>query len=63
MVPRSANALFTGRQTLLQELEDTIRDSIDCPWDAPQCRIVISGIGGQGKSEVCLQLARRLRHV
>ncbi|KAK5094369.1 hypothetical protein LTS08_008650 [Lithohypha guttulata] len=63
MVPRTANSLFTGRQELLQELEDTVRDAVYCPWDRDQCRIVISGMGGQGKSEVCLQLARRLRSV
>lgn len=63
MVPRAANPLFTGRRDLLQELEDTIRDAIDCPWDRPQCCIVISGMGGQGKSEICLQLARKLRSV
>lgn len=63
MVPRSANPLFTGRQQLLQELEDTVRDAVFCPWERVQCRVVISGIGGQGKSEVCLQLARRLRPV
>ncbi|KAK5069263.1 hypothetical protein LTR64_008443 [Lithohypha guttulata] len=63
MVPRTANPLFTGRQELLQELEDTARDAVYCPWDRDQCRIVISGMGEQGKSEVCLQLARRLRSV
>lgn len=63
MVPRLANPLFTGRHDLLQELEDTVRDAVFCPWERAQCRIVISGIGGQGKSEVCLQLARRLRQM
>jgi len=63
IVPRAVNSLFTGRQDLLQELDDIIRDALYCPWDRPQCRIVISGIGGQGKSEICLQLAQRLRHV
>lgn len=61
MVPRTANPLFTGRQELLQELEGTVRDTVYCPWERDQCRMVIWGMGGQGKSEVCLQLARRLR--
>lgn len=63
MVPRTANPLFTGRHDLLQELEDVVRDAVYCPWDRAPCRIVISGMGGQGKSEVCLQLAPRLRGV
>lgn len=62
-MPRTANPSFTGRHDLLQELDDTVRDVVDCLWDRPQCRIVISGVGGQGKSEICLQLARRLRPV
>lgn len=62
-MPRAANPLFMGRQDLLQELENTIRDAVHCPWDRPQCRIVVSGMGGQGKSEICLQLARRLRQL
>lgn len=63
LVRRTTNPLFTGRQDLLHELEETIRDAIYCPWNRSTCRIVISGMGGQGKSEVCLQLARRLRHM
>ncbi|KAK5089459.1 hypothetical protein LTR70_005958 [Exophiala xenobiotica] len=63
IMPRTANPLFTGRQDLLKELEHIVRDAVHCPWGRSQCRIVISGIGGQGKSEICLQLARRLRQL
>ena len=61
IVPRAVNTLFTGRLDLLQELEDIVRAAVHAPQDRDMCRIVISGIGGQGKSEICLQLARRLR--
>jgi len=63
MVPRTANSLFTGREDLLQSLDGIVRDAVTNAWGGRQCRIVISGMGGQGKSEICLQLARRLRHL
>jgi hypothetical protein len=61
MVTRPTNPLFTGREELLQDLDDIIRNAVKKPRDQTQCRIVISGMGGQGKSEICLQLAHRLR--
>lgn len=60
-MPRSANPLFTGREDLLHDLDRLVRDAVNNPWAGTQCRIVLSGIGGQGKSEICLQLTRRLR--
>ena len=63
MVTRHANPLFTGRKDLLQELDGIVRDATKDPADRPQCRIVLSGMGGQGKSEICLQLAHSLRHM
>lgn len=62
-MPRSGNPLFTGREDLLRDLDRVVRDALNNPWAGTQCRIVLSGIGGQGKSETCLQLARRLRHL
>ena len=60
-VPRTANPLFTGREDLLEELGAIISSTISTPPHQEQCRIVISGLGGQGKSEICLQLARHFR--
>src|SRR5437762_581678 len=60
-VARSSNALFTGREDILDGLETTIRASVQPSSPIIQCRMVISGIGGQGKSEICLQLAQRVR--
>ena len=60
-VTRPPNPLFTGRADILQELDSVVRDTVYSYTRQSQCRIVITGIGGQGKSESCLQLAHRLR--
>ncbi|KAJ9612530.1 hypothetical protein H2200_004127 [Cladophialophora chaetospira] len=61
MVPRSSNALFTGREDILDSLEKTVRAAAQDCWRTDPCCIVISGLGGQGKSEISLQLAQRVR--
>ncbi|PCG92612.1 NB-ARC [Penicillium occitanis (nom. inval.)] len=60
-VTRPANTLFVGRDDILCELENLVCSAIKRPSYHDQCWIVISGIGGQGKSEICLQLANRVR--
>ncbi|KAL8706420.1 MAG: hypothetical protein Q9225_007959, partial [Loekoesia sp. 1 TL-2023] len=60
-VNRPTNTLFTGRDDILDELEATIRNAVKNTSRPEQCSIVISGMGGQGKSEICLQLAHRVR--
>ncbi|KAI4264737.1 MAG: hypothetical protein L6R42_000169 [Xanthoria sp. 1 TBL-2021] len=59
----SRNPLFTGRDDILRKLEATIRDAVKDSLYPNQCTIVISGMGGQGKSEICLQLAYRVRQI
>lgn len=63
MIYRPTNTLFTGREEILLELEATVRDAIQTPSRSDTCNIVISGMGAQGKSEICLQLARRVRKI
>ncbi|RMZ91050.1 hypothetical protein DV736_g1719, partial [Chaetothyriales sp. CBS 134916] len=58
---QTKNPLFTGRDDILQALDSIIVDAVQYPQPEKQCRIVISGIGGEGKSEICLQLANRHR--
>ena len=53
-VTRPPNPLVTGREDLLQELDDIVRDAVKKAPDQTQCRTVIVGMGGQGKSEICL---------
>ncbi|KAF2795537.1 hypothetical protein K505DRAFT_239679, partial [Melanomma pulvis-pyrius CBS 109.77] len=56
VVPRAVNSLFTGRDELVDRIRSAFR--IDESQNiAEQKRFVITGIGGQGKSEVCLKVA------
>lgn len=61
VVNRAANPWFTGREDVLQELGTVIDSALAAVPSEKQCQIVVSGIGGQGKSELCLQLAHRFR--
>lgn len=60
-VPRNPNKLFTGREDIMDELGSTINQVLNSPPTVEQCCIVISGLGGLGKSEICLQLAQKYR--
>jgi Cdc6-like AAA superfamily ATPase len=61
VVPRSPNTLFTGRKDILDDLERRVRAAVQDGSPSNQCRVVITGLGGQGKSEISLQLAQRVR--
>ncbi|OQV11358.1 NB-ARC domain-containing protein, partial [Cladophialophora immunda] len=61
VVPRSPNTLFTGRKDILDDLERRVRAAVQDGSRSNQCRVVIAGLGGQGKSEISLQLAQRVR--
>lgn len=56
------NSLFTGRKYLLNRLQDNVNGVLNGPSQHGPCWIVISALGGQGKSEICLQLADRVRN-
>ena len=56
MVPRSASRVYTGRREIGERLAQAL--SFDPLTPAKQQRtFVIIGIGGTGKSEVCLKFA------
>ncbi|RYP25497.1 hypothetical protein DL767_008360 [Monosporascus sp. MG133] len=57
LVPRSVNPMFTGRRDVVERIKKAI---IPSTYD-DQKRFVITGLGGQGKSEVCLKVADELR--
>jgi phage/plasmid-associated DNA primase len=59
-VPRSTNDLFTGRTEILRRIQEALH-GIHTPSADKQKRFVITGVGGQGKSEVCLQVASLVR--
>jgi Mrp family chromosome partitioning ATPase len=59
MVPQPVNSLFTGRSELIAQIQSAIRtDDLDM---TEQKRLVITGMGGMGKSEVCLRIANEMR--
>jgi len=59
LVPRSVNPLFVGRKTIIQAIVEAI--SPDKAGVGDQKRFVLTGMGGQGKSEVCLRVANEVR--
>ncbi|KAK5051501.1 hypothetical protein LTR84_003153 [Exophiala bonariae] len=62
-VSRSPNALFTGRDDILEELEACVQSALNGPHPSQQSRSLIFGIGGQGKSEICLQLVQHVHNL
>ena len=61
MIPRALNSLFTGRSDLLDRIQSALQGE-SIPIAQTQRRFVITGLGGQGKSEICLQIASLMRH-
>ena len=55
------NTLFTGRADLLAQIQTALRSNTTPVNVNQQKRFVITGLGGQGKSEICLQVANLLR--
>jgi phage/plasmid-associated DNA primase len=60
IVPRPKNDLFTGRGELLLRIRKAVLYDRTSSPDT-QKRFVITGLGGQGKSEICLQVANQMR--
>lgn len=60
-VTRPLNNLFTGREDILGKIEDALRHNL-AETEAPfQRSFIITGMGGQGKSEICLKIANTMR--
>ncbi|TVY88425.1 Protein SERAC1, partial [Lachnellula willkommii] len=60
MVPRAINNLFTGRTDILRRVQGALRNN-EAIYPNNQRRFVITGLGGQGKSELCLKVASLMR--
>ena len=60
ILPRALNTLFTGRDELLLRIQKALRYNHTSSPNK-QKRFVITGLGGQGKSEICLKIANELR--
>ncbi|KFX97135.1 hypothetical protein V490_02942 [Pseudogymnoascus sp. VKM F-3557] len=60
LVPRGVNKLFTGRSEIIDKIKGAIRN--DSTQHADKQKVfVITGLGGMGKTEICLQVANILR--
>ncbi|OBT39283.1 hypothetical protein VE00_10598 [Pseudogymnoascus sp. WSF 3629] len=60
MVPAVVNYLFTGRADLLLRMRKALHSNHTSLPDE-QKRFVLTGLGGQGKSEICLKFASLMR--
>lgn len=59
IMPRLARCLFIGRTELIERMKNTlIYDKVP---QGKQQRFVITGPGGQGKSETCIYFANQVR--
>jgi adenylylsulfate kinase-like enzyme len=61
IVPRIVNSLFTGRSAVVERIQSALRDHGSDTTKQQRVVIVITGIGGMGKSEVCLRVADLMR--
>lgn len=57
---RTVNTLFTGRTELLERLKEALLCD-RASHTEEQKRFIITGLGGQGKSEICLKIANQMR--
>lgn len=55
-LPHAVNSLFTGREEFLKEM----KLALCTPVPDKQRRYVVTGMGGMGKSEVCLKLGEEV---
>ncbi|KAJ0108751.1 hypothetical protein J7T55_011242 [Diaporthe amygdali] len=58
LVHRSTNPHFTGRHNIIDKIVRAISPE---PTTDQQRRFVVTGMGGQGKSEICLHVANEVR--
>lgn len=61
LVPRSVHSLFTGREEVLEKIYGLL-DSSQSAAQTRQRRMIITGLGGQGKSEICLKVAEQMQN-
>jgi len=62
MVPRAASRLYTGRQELGERLAQMLLFDPSTP-PIQQRTFAIIGVGGTGKSEVCLEIFERSKSI
>ena len=60
-VPYNVSSVFTGRGDILRKLHDTCVPRQGQILDGVQNRYVIHGLGGSGKTQICLKFAHDCR--
>jgi Mrp family chromosome partitioning ATPase len=60
MIPQPVNSLFVGRNELISEICHALRH--ENPELNQRKIYVLTGDGGQGKSEICLQVASLMQN-
>ena len=60
LLPRDPTSLFTGRQRLLDEMRNVYFPTTSVSISG-QKRYVVHGLGGVGKTELCLKFAEQFR--
>lgn len=60
IVPRGSSTHFTGRASVIEEIQDRLCNPAR-ELESKQRRFVIVGMGGIGKSEICLKVAEDIR--
>jgi hypothetical protein len=62
LVPRRSNTLFTGQRELRAKLKDQLLPSAVRFHEQDKSKVfVLHGIGGVGKSEICIKFAEEHR--
>jgi len=58
-IPHAANPYFTGRNEIRQQLSDCL---IFSRRERLQQRFLLYGMGGSGKTQICLKFTREFKH-
>lgn len=57
-VPRNVSSIFTGREDICQDLQERCLPSNPPNAQKKQKRYVLHGLGGSGKTQICLKFAQ-----
>ena len=61
-IPRNPSPLFTDREKIFTRLKDACLPANPTGIQSKQRRYVLHGLGGSGKTQLCLKFAEEYRH-
>lgn len=61
-VPLAVSTSFTGRKDVLAKIRRAFSHTSETFAEEQQKRFIITGLGGLGKSEICLKIADLMRN-